>query len=266
MTSPLPLFRRMLADGWRSLIVWAIGIVAVLSLYLPIYPSLGASGEMEKLLASLPDQLVSSLGYDQIATGTGYTQATFFGLMGFALLTICAVSWGTAAIAGDEENGSLELTLAHGVSRTQLVLERTAAIVARLIVLVGVAVVMILALNGSAELGIEIEQLLGTAAALLGLSLMTATAAIAVGALTGRRAYASAAGAGIAVAGYALNAVSKQTADLEWLHNLSPYWWAYGNEPLTNGADARMLALLFGAAAALTVIAIIGLRRRDVSG
>ena len=266
MTSPLPLFRRMLADGWRSLIVWAIGIVAVLSLYLPIYPSLGASGEMEKLLASLPDQLVSSLGYDQIATGTGYTQATFFGLMGFALLTICAVNWGTAAIAGDEENGSLELTLAHGVSRTQVVIERTAAIVVRLLVLIVVAVVMILALNDSSELAIGVPNLIGTAAALLGLTLVTATAAVAVGALTGRRAFASAAGAGIAVAGYALNAVSKQTDDLEWLHNLSPYYWAYGDEPLTNGADPWMLALLFGVAAVLTVVAVVALRRRDIAG
>ena len=127
MRRPLPLFRRSLADGWRGLLGYSAGIAAVLAVYLPIYPSFGGNGQLEEMIGSLPPELVNTLGYEQIATGSGYVQATFFGLIGFVLITIAGVGWGNGAIANDEENGQLELTLAHGVTRGQLYAERTAA-------------------------------------------------------------------------------------------------------------------------------------------
>src|SRR3546814_2524257 len=57
---------------------------------------------------------------------------TFFGLIGFLLLTIAAISWGSAAIAGAEESGKLELNLAHGVSRTQYALESALAVLVKI--------------------------------------------------------------------------------------------------------------------------------------
>ena len=39
----LPLFRRNLADSWRGLAGWTVGLLAALLLYLPLYPSLGGS-------------------------------------------------------------------------------------------------------------------------------------------------------------------------------------------------------------------------------
>src|SRR5690606_11020155 len=84
----LPLTRRLLADSWRGLIGWTVAIIAVLALYLPLYPSIAGSGQLEDLLASMPPSLVNSLGFASIASGTGYAQATYFGLLGFALPAI----------------------------------------------------------------------------------------------------------------------------------------------------------------------------------
>lgn len=263
MRSSLPLFRRALADSWRSLIAWSLGVLAVLALYLPLFPAIGGSPDMAELLDSLPSELVQTIGYDQISTGAGYTQSTFFGLMGFLLLTIAATAWGTAAIAGDEETGTLELTLAHGVSRSQVVLERTAAVAVRLAWLCLLSVLIVLALNDSAQLNIEPAHAFAGAAALFGLTFLSGMFAITVGAVTGRRLYATAAGAGIAVIGYALNAVANQNDDLDSLHNWSPYHWAYGNSPLLNGVDG-MLWLNYGVAAALIVVAVVAFNRRDL--
>jgi ABC-2 type transport system permease protein len=260
----LPLFRRALADSWRSLLGWTVGVLAVLALYLPLFPAIGGSPDMAELLDSLPDELVKTIGYDQISTGAGYTQSTFYGLMGFLLLTIAATAWGTAAVAGDEETGTLELTLAHGVSRSQVVLERTAAVAVRLAWLCLFSVLVILALNDSAQLDIDSANAFATAAALFGLTFLSGMFAIAVGAATGRRSYATAAGAGVAVIGYALNAVANQNENLEGLHAWSPYHWAYGDSPLANGADWGGLGLLYGLSAALLVIAVIALNRRDL--
>lgn len=260
----LPLFRRSLADTWRGLIGWTAGVAGILLVYLPIYPSFGANGQMEELIASLPPELVNTLGYDQIATGAGYAQATFYGLVGFVLVTIAAVGWGTGAIANDEENGQLELTLAHGVVRGQVLAERTAAVLLKLVWLALAAALVVAVLNDSAELSIEAGPLIVTSVALVGLAFLSAAAAIGVGAITGRRSWALGAGAGLAVYSYAVNALGNQSEDLAWLHAWSPYSWAFGEDPLTNGWDWRIW-LLYAASAVLLFAGWLVFRRRDVA-
>jgi ABC-2 type transport system permease protein len=265
-TSILPLFRRELAQSWRSTLGWTLGIVAALLLYLPLFPALGgADSQMQQLISTLPPQLVSALGYGAITTGAGYTEATFYGLLGFVMIVIAATSWSTSAIAGDEENGTLELTLAHRVSRGQLVLERTLAIVVRLAWLAAVSAVVVLLLNPSAQLGLDAAHVLAVSAAYLGLGLVSATLGLASGAIVGRRVVATAAAAGIAVVGYALNAVGSQSADLDWLRDYSPYGWAYHHVPLATGADWSGLGLLYGLSALFAVIAVVALQRRDIA-
>ncbi|MGO3234110.1 MAG: ABC transporter permease subunit, partial [Microbacterium sp.] len=99
MTSILPVFRRSIRESWRSLLGWTLGVAAVLFLYLPLYPSIGSSDQMTQLIDSLPDQLIDTLGYNQIASGAGYTEATFYGLIGFLLMAIAAVLWGSSLAA-----------------------------------------------------------------------------------------------------------------------------------------------------------------------
>ncbi|MDQ1528418.1 MAG: beta-exotoxin transport system permease protein, partial [Actinomycetota bacterium] len=107
-TSALPLFRRAIVDSWRATLGWSLGIAAAILLYMPLFPALGGKdSQMTQLLDNLPSQLVQTLGYSNITTGSGYAEATFYGLIGFVLMVIAATSWGTAAIAGDEESGSL---------------------------------------------------------------------------------------------------------------------------------------------------------------
>lgn len=82
--APLPILRRALTDGWRGLLGWTVGLAAVALLYLPLFPSM-ASPELTDVLDALPPALIETLGYRDIGTGPGYTQATFFGLIGFVL-------------------------------------------------------------------------------------------------------------------------------------------------------------------------------------
>jgi ABC-2 type transport system permease protein len=248
----------------RSIVLWSLGILAALALYMPLYPSIGGNTQMRQLIANLPPALVKAIGYENLTSGAGYTESTFFGLMGFILFTIAAVGWGTAAIAGEEENGSLELVLAHAVTRTRVVLEQAAAVALRLLILTVVATLAVLLLNDPSQTHIDAGKLLAASAALLGLALLIGFAALAGGALTGRRSAALGAGAGIAVVSYALNAVASQSQDLDGLHRYSPYAWAFGNTPLIDGADWGGLALLYGCVIVLLVLSVVGLRRRDV--
>lgn len=264
-TAPLPVLRRWLAEGWRGLIGWAVGIAAVVFVYLPLYPAMKAP-ELVGLLDSLPPELVRTLGYDSITTGAGYVQATFFGLIGFVLITMAAISWAAAFTGGAEESGRLELTLARGVGRVRYALESALALVLKLVT-VGVAGwLLIWAMNSPGELGLAPGNLLAVVAAWVGVGLFTGAAGFAAGALTGRRAWAVGAGTGVAVAGYGLQAIANNSEDLDWLRAISPFSWAYGEAPLTNGVDGVGLALLWGGSALLVAVATAGLARRDISG
>jgi ABC-2 type transport system permease protein len=124
---------------------------------------------------------------------------------------------------------------------------------------------LLLALNDSSGIDLEPAHILGACLALLGLGTLAASVGLAVGAITGRRAYASAGAAAIALLGYVLNSVGNQSADLEWLHTISPFALAYGNSPLSNGADWSSLGILYGIAVIALVIGTIVFTRRDVS-
>jgi ABC-2 type transport system permease protein len=265
MAKPLPLTRRALRESWRGLLGWMAGILATLGLYLPLYPSI-AGPEMLSLIESLPDALIQALGYDQITSGAGYTQATFFGLLGFALLSIAAISWGAGAGGGHEESGRLELDLAHRVSRRGFVGQAFLTLTIKLFALGIFAGGVTAALNTPSQLDLSLVNLTWAVVGLVLLALATGTIALAGGLISGRRAGGVAAGATITIGGYVLNAVGNLVENLSWVSSLSPYTWAFGHQPLINGADPVGVTLLAGLAVIGVVVSLVALNRRDVLG
>lgn len=262
--APLPIFGKVFTDSWRSLIGWGIGLAAVAFLYLPLYPSIGGSSQMQDLINSLPKELTKSIGYDQISSGSGYTQSTLFGLLGFLLLSIAAINWGAAALGGDEESGQLELTLAHGVTRVQVAGQRFAALAVKILALTAWVFLLVLALNGPSKLGLDVVNLLGTSLLFGALALLSGTIALLFGALFGRKVWGIGAGAFVAVLGYIFNAIGNQSSDFQWLHSFSPYSWVFSDNPLTNGANWATVIGFYAAIVALGGLTAAVLHKRDI--
>ncbi|MCR2809515.1 MULTISPECIES: ABC transporter permease subunit [unclassified Microbacterium] len=262
----LALLRRTLRESWRGLLGWTAGVAAALALYLPLFPSIGGNGQLQQVIESLPPELVAALGYDQIGTGAGYTQSTFYGLIGFLLLSIAAIAWGAGAVAGAEESGRLELDLAHGIARRSYALQSALAMLLRLLWLSAAAGAIVALLDAPATLGLDGANIVGATVALWGLTALCGAVALLAGALSGRRLWAIGAGAGVAVLGYVLTAVANQLPEAEWLRSFSPYSWAYHQSPLADGADPVGLTALWAATAVLIAACAGALQRRDVTG
>lgn len=204
--------------------------------------------ELAEMVNSLATELVQALNYDQIGSGAGYTQATTFELIGFVLKSFACTSWGTSFVAGQEESGRLELVLAHRVGRGQYVGEASAALVVKSLLLGIAAYLLITLLNGPSWLGLDLGHLAAVTLAWVSLGVTSGIAGVA-------------AGAGVAVGGLLFDAVGGMNPEYEWLTTLSPYHWAFGNVPLSEGADFGGLALLWGFFAA----GFFGLKQRDLS-
>ncbi len=260
----MTLFRRMFFDHRRRWLGFAIGVAAVVFIYLPLYSSAVETDLLGAKLDALPDALVQALDFTDVASPEGYAQATVFGLTGMIVVLVFAIGTGAWSIAGDEESGELELTMAHGIDRADVLRQRATGLLAMTLLVAGVAGLTVWIVNVTAELGITLGGVLGATASLIGLALFFGAVSLLVGAVTGRRAVALAVTAALAFFGYISNTVLADTAVGGFFESISPFHWAYGHTPLVNGFGAGGLALLVGLAALLVAAADQAFDRRDV--
>jgi ABC-2 type transport system permease protein len=259
------IFTKTLWDLRRVLIGWAIGITAVGVGYAAFYPAINSPAYVD-MLKSFPAGILDALGFTDIASAAGYLGSTTFGLLGPALIIVMAAALGGAAIAGDEESGRLDLTLAHPVSRWSLLVQRFTALVVAMILVCAVLVLALLAISGPAQLdSIGAANLLAGGVHLALLGTLFAALALAIGAATGRRSLVYAVVAIVGVAGYFGNNLGPSIDALAWLQDVSPFHYYSGGVPLRNGIQLIDAAVLV--AASLVLVAVGGLRfdRRDVA-
>lgn len=207
--------------------------------------------------------LVTALDLGAIGTPAGYLASTVYGILGPALLLVFAVTRGARLLAGQEEDGTLELELAHPVARRRVYAERLVATAVAALWLVVVLTVAVLLAGQVIGLGVGVGHVVAASAGLLLLVLAVGTVTFAAGAVTGRRSVALVAGAGLGLASYVANALGVSVG-LPWLVDVSPWSWYLGAQPLTTGLDVGGLVKLtvLGVLAAGVGAVVFG--RRDL--
>jgi ABC-2 type transport system permease protein len=256
---------KWLWDGRRSLLGWTIAVVVLGAGYAAFWPTID-SPAMRDALENYPEALLEALNYTDIATPDGYLTATVYGLVVAILLVVYGVGAGARAIAGDEEAGTLDLVLAHPVSRSRVALQRYTALVVSIVVFNLVLLLSLLAISPAVRLdGITLAEYAAMHAHLVLFSALFAAVSYAVGAAFGSRAVAIAAGAAFGFLGYLANGVLPQVNGLEWTRNLSPFHWLTGGSPLRNGLQAGNLLIMLGLIVLLVVLGTWRFERRDVA-
>lgn len=258
-------FTKTLWDARRSLLGWALAISAVGVLYAAFWPTVNTP-EMQRALAGYPQGVLEAFNYNDLTSPAGYLGSSVYGLLIPLLVAVFAIAYGTRAVAGDEEAGTLDLLLAHPVSRTRVALQRFGALVAALALIGAVLWLAMLAIAGPAELvGVTAAEFAAVTIQLTLFGACLGGLAFAVGAATGRRALALGASAGVAVLAYLANGVFPQVEGLEWTRDVSPWHWYLGGEPLKNGLQAGDALLLLAVAAVLVTAGTWAFNRRDVA-
>jgi ABC-2 type transport system permease protein len=257
------IWTKTLWDQRRSLLGWAIGFAAVSLVYGGFYP-FAATPEYAELIESLPPALADAMGWGDISTPHGYLGATVFGILGPVLAIIMAIGLGTRAIAGSEEDGSLEMLIAHPVTRTEVVVQKAVALALATLMAGALVLVAILAIRGPIDLDIPFAHLAAASLDLALMGLLFGSLAILVGGITGRRGLAISVTAAVVVVAYLANGLAPQVDALAWLQNLSPFHWADGTSTLRDGIDPLNTLLLGGVAVVLVAAAAFAFNRRDV--
>ena len=261
--TPMSILRGVVHDRRRSLMLWSIALAAVSAIYTAFYPAIGEE-QMVDMAEMMPEDLAAALGYDRLGDAAGYLTATVFGLLGPALLLVFAIGTGGRLVAGSEEDGTLELELAHPVSRRSIYAERWLGLAASVTTLVAVLAAVTLALVVGLDLDVGVGGLLTCSLGLLLFALAHATVAFAVGAATGRRAIGVGVAAGLAAAGYIGDAVGPLVEGAGWLQTVSPWYWYLGGDPLVDGIDLGGFAALLALTSVAAVVGLLRFDRRDL--
>lgn len=261
-------FGKVIHDQWRATVAWALGAGALAAFYLALWPSLGGVGEMQAMLDAMPPELRAIFvteGLD-LSTPAGYLNMELFSFVLPLIVGGYAVSVGSAAVAGEEERGTLDLLLANPIPRWRVVIEKGLAMVVGIAVIVG-ALWVALALTALAmDIDLDLAKMASglVSGGLLGAVL--GAVALAVGAITGRRTLSLALAMAVLVVTYVVNVMGTLVDAMEPWRPISPVYHYIGYDPLTNGLDGGHVLVLVAMALAGVLVALVAFERRDIRG
>jgi ABC-2 type transport system permease protein len=258
------LLRRGLHALRRSTMWWGLGIVALTIVSVAFWPSLEGTKALTDMVES-SKELMEAFGAQNLATASGYLDGQLYALMLPLLLSGFAIAVVTALTSGDEDAGRLELLEALPVPRTTVWLTRLAAVV------VGVgAIALVTAVVVSASIspfsldGVTVGRIFVATFACAALALFHAAVAYAVGGAGGSRGLSVGTSIAVLVAGYVASYLLPLSDALTGFRKLSPWYWAIGNQPVTEGLPGAWIVLLLGVTAALVAFGTAAVTRRDV--
>lgn len=126
---------------WRGQVIgWGMALAVLALIVAPLYDILVQQrATLERLIKILPPELMAVIGgIDRLFSPAGFLDTRYFSLLPL-ILGVFAVIMGSGLIVGDEENGTLDLILAHPVRRSKLVVGRWLAFCTALLGILGIA-------------------------------------------------------------------------------------------------------------------------------
>ena len=258
-------FGKSLRDQRRAAIGWSIGLASVALMYALFYPSIKASAaNLQAYMDKLPEAFKNVIGNDY-TSAAGYLRGELFSSMGPILMLVFAIGAGARAIAGEEENRSLDVLLSTPLRRQTVLRDKAIAATGVTALLAAVLFAVVASIGPAFDLGIGLAELAAACVMLALLAVAFGSIALAVGASTGRRVLADAVAGGFAVFAVIVNAVAPSVHALGPLRPLSPFRWYLDPDPLLSGLHPVNMAVLAGIAVAGYVVARVAFGRRDLA-
>ena len=260
----MSLLRSELRIRSRATWAWLAGIVLLVAMIAGFYPAVRNLASLDSVYAGLPSALQSLLGGSDLVTPAGYLRTQLLAFFLPVVLLILAMGRGAAALAGEEEDRTLDLLLAQPVTRARLYVTKAIALACWLAVMALATFATLAALDRVTGLDVAWADL---AAVCLHMGMLCLTAGLltmAVSAATGRRVI------GIAVIGYYVflaYLVYGLSDVVSWLRPARPLtlWrWYLGGDPVTTGLDPTALLVLVVVAVLSVAAGAWGFDRRNL--
>lgn len=263
--SPRSVFVKTVHERRHGLLWWNVGIAVMTIAVMSVWPSV--RDEYAKLVQNYPEALLAFFGIDKAGLGTaaGYLQAELFSFMVPLAFIAYMIAGASAAIAGEQEAGTLELLLAQPVSRRRVASEKFLGLCVSLAVIAAGFGIVVVVFTHVFDLDIAASNVAAATLSAYLLAVLFGAAALLGGCLTGHRALAAGLTAVAAAAAYLLTSIGALVEGVKHFRPASPFWWYSGHDPLNHGLEPLHLALLLGVTCLCFVAALVAFNRRDVA-
>jgi ABC-2 type transport system permease protein len=253
-------FRKGLRDQRWQIAGFGMTLALIAALDVLIWPSYRDALQNLDLPSALQALIGSNLS---IATPAGFLSAEFFSWTPI-LLIVYAIIQGTGAVGGDDGAGTLELLLAQPISRSRVVIEKTA------VATVGAIGILLISMAGFAltvpfiAIDVQMSDVCIAVANLLPITLLFFALALWLGALLPARGMATALSIGFVTAAWVANTLAQGVSSMRGLEYVTPFHYYGAGLPLVDGIAWGHVALLLALAALFVALALHAVERRDV--
>jgi ABC-2 type transport system permease protein len=247
----------------RSTLAYTGGVGAYALLIVLLYPTFEHDSSLDSLSTSNPTLAALFGAAGSLTSPDGWMNANLYAnfLPLFALLM--TIGYGAAAIAGQDEDGTLGNVASLPTTRRRVVLEKVAALGALSLPVPLVSLVAALIGRGF-DVDLPVSMLLEVTVTSSLMAFDFGALAVLVGAVAASR--GSALGISVAVAGAAY-VVSALAPAVDWIHAVryaSPIYWGVGADQLREGATPVQVLLLAVTGVVLVWLACHRFERLDI--
>lgn len=267
----LAFFRRMIRDKYKAFIAYAASAVALLEMYVALYPSLQQqAAQIDQMMKSFPPELFSAMNMDASAlsfsTLESYLSTEYMSFLWPILAIIFAISIAHYISVNEIDRGTIETLASLPTSRIRIFVERYFA---GLLIITAFAVISLLGIIPLAGMH-GIDYVLANYLTAAGGSFLFIWAvyslAVLVSVIFSEKGKASMVTGGILTLMYVLSIISSLKDGLKNLQYLSFFHYFSGTDLLAkNAIPDYMVLALGGFAVVASVVALMIFRKRDLS-
>ena len=248
----------------RGVLIWGIILGALGALFVAISPTLTGNPGMGELLKSMPQAMLDLFGYGAggFSTVEGILDGEMLGFMVPLAISIFAILAASSALAGAEEEGTMDVLMGNPISRGQLVVSRFLSV---MVLVLGIVAIMglitwITALIAGVDL--SLKSMAAGSLSLWPLAIFFGGLAMLCSAIFHRRLLAIAIPLALLVVMYFVDGLANSVEFLKSIQPLSAFYY-YGSA-IQNGIDWTNFAGLTAVTPALVGLAMLIFRRRDI--
>jgi len=258
------IFRYSLRRFLGQILGWGIAF-GLIALYLMVLykPMITQQAELKTLFDAYGETMMAFFGgTTDFLSPAGYLDFTFFSYIPI-VAGIFAVVLGSGLLVADEEKGTLDLIMAHPISRAALFWGRTLAFCAATLAILALTWLGFAAGIPAAAWDVSAASLLLPHLSLFVVLVLFGAFALLLSMVLPSRAVAASAAGGLMVVNYLVTSLARVNERLEGLNNLLPLKYYQGGRAL-EALDWQALLVLLGVAALLMVLAWWRFERRDI--
>ena len=246
----------------RSTIWYAAGIALYALVVVVLYPSFKHQTSLDSLSGSAAAALFGITG--PLTSPDGWLNANIYSNFFPLIMLLLTIGYGAAALAGQDEDGTLALITALPVRRRAILLQKVAAMAVQALLLAAAVATCVLIGRGF-QLNTSPASTTAVSAALLIMGLDFGLVTMAVGAVTGRRGTALGVGAGLAAVSYLVSSLASAISAIRPGRYFSLFYWSVGNDQISRGVSMADFTVLIVVGLAVLMAAVLAFRRADLN-